>query len=231
MKNDGVIVASDIFTEWLIPWWWDNYRRTNSFAVIFVDLGMSQSMRKWCKKRGECISLASEISVSSKELIDPAIAKEWEKGGGEKFWETRAIWFKKPLICLQSPFRRTIWSDLDCEILGPLDPLFAYCDNNVGLSLVQYDDLPTYNSGIIVFKKEVPLLKTWVQKTFSSNHLFRGDEELLSHLIVEQKLPIIELPRIYNWNYRWPNHDCAKVIHWYGAPGKTIIYNKINSKE
>ncbi len=44
---EGVIVASDLSQEWLLPWWWDHYKNFNNFPVTFVDLELSNKMKTW----------------------------------------------------------------------------------------------------------------------------------------------------------------------------------------
>ena len=135
-QGDGLIVASDITQEWLLPWWWGHYSLHNSYPVTFVDLGMSQEMRAWCKERGNFITLGvPDIFVKVKEEIKDPLVRDWESLYGRKFWPRRHAWFKKPMACLKSPYLRTIWCDLDCEVRGPLQALFDFCENSSGIAL------------------------------------------------------------------------------------------------
>jgi len=226
--EDGVIVAADVMQEWLLPWWWEIYRTHNSLPVTFFDFGMSLSMQKWCKERGEyaALPIGGDL-VSLKEKVEPSLACQWEQRLGEKFWEMRVSWFKKPLACLQSPYRRTIWSDLDCEIRCSLAPLFRYCEKEPHISLNYYREYQTYNSGIVIFKRGSSALKSWAEEIFPISHLFRSDEDLFTHVVKEQKLKIDEIPHIYNWDFKNKDHSQAEIIHWYGPLGKNAIYQKI----
>ena len=123
--EDGVIIASDQELEWLIPWWWENYRRFNSHPVVFVDYGMSNEMRAWCQERGGVIDLfVPDVFSAGNSLLNLLILDNNIEGLDEGFWSHRTAWLKKPLACLQSPFKRSIWIDLDCEVRGSIAELF-----------------------------------------------------------------------------------------------------------
>ena len=226
--EDGILVGAEISQEWLLPWWWENYRKYNSFAVAFADFGMSESMRSWCRERGEVIPLKiPDLFVLGREELDPLLAAEWIGGGAEKFWDIRTVWFKKPFAFLQTPFQRTIWIDVDCEIRSSLGALFACCDDRSGLGMVRYGDEPMYNSGVVPFKRGIRLLEDWARESLRRNHLFCGDQELLTALILEQKLPLCELSPTWNWSREWGDRDDAEIFHWHGDVGKMVIYTKI----
>ena len=48
----GVVVGSDIGSEWMLEWWFNNYSKHNDFPVTFVDYGMSLEASRWCEERG-----------------------------------------------------------------------------------------------------------------------------------------------------------------------------------
>lgn len=229
---DGVIVGVDQTQEWLLPWWWDHYKKHNDFPVAFVDFGMSSDKKNWCRERGEFIRLyVADIFVAQKEEIDPTLIREWEAEFGKLFWQGRNAWFKKPLACLQSPFRRSLWIDLDCEIRGVLAPLFSYCEYPLGISLVRERggvDYPIYNSGVIAFQRENPLVLIWADLGIDKNSSFRGDQELLSWIIAEQGLCVSEMPEAYNWSRCYGDNPDALVYHWHGEFGRSVIRHQIN---
>src|SRR5690606_21882871 len=113
-KNvDGVVVATDITQEWLLPWWWENFRKYNACPVAFVNFCMSEEKKAWCREHGELIPLlVVDDFVAEREEIATELVSDWEKSFSKKFWPSRNAWFKKSLACLQSPFQRTIWCDL-----------------------------------------------------------------------------------------------------------------------
>jgi len=218
---DGIIVGSDLTQEWLLPWWWDNYQKHNGHPVAFVDFGMSSEKKEWCKERGEFIPLqVADIFVAEKEEIDAKLFSEWENQFGKNFWNCRNAWFKKPLACLQSPFKRTVWIDLDCEIRGPIGELFE-CDS-IALLKERWDAW-IYNSGVIAFTHGLKLIETWADQSFEKNQLFRGDQELLSQIIREMKYPVKELDEKYNWSRCYGDNTEALIYHWHGELGRNVI--------
>lgn len=232
-QGDGIIVGADLTQEWLLPWWWENYKRFNSHPVAFVDFGMSLEMKSWCKERGEYIRLpVADIFVAAKEQIEPERINEWEDGHGKTFWPSRNAWFKKPLACLQTPYNRSVWIDLDCEIRGPLSALFALSDHPSGVAMareVHENDPngPLYNSGVIAFKRGISLFEKWAEDALDRNHLFSGDQNALSRRIFEEKMVIGDVPLIYNWSRCNPENPGAVIVHWHGVHGKSVISHQI----
>lgn len=228
---DGIIVGSDQTLEWTLPWWWDHYRRWNSFPVVFIDFGLSLEKKRWCEERGERKVLRV---VDFAEEVDAATAQEWEREFGTQFWESRNAWFKKPMACSLSPFKRTLWIDLDCEIRGSLAPLFEYADRNTGFAMAKEQiDVPKthpiYNSGVIAFRQNHPLLKEWGERCLKESRLFRGDQEVLSALIAEKKIEIDEIPPLYNWSRCLEERADILIHHWHGAYGKEAIRSAVRA--
>lgn len=232
---DGILVAADQTQEWLLPWWWNHYRKNNALPVAFVDLGMSFEKKAWCKQRGTLIPLRVCDFATGKEEVDPLVAKAMEVEFGKHFWESRNAWFKKPLACLRSPFTRTIWIDLDCEIRNSLGPLFAYADQSPGLAMAvnQFPSpvhYPIYNSGVIAFRAACHLLQDWAEHCYQWNHLFQGDQEVFSCMIAEKSTLITELPPHYNWSRCQPDNEKTVIQHWHGVYGKCVIKHQISLK-
>ncbi len=229
----GVLVGADISQEWLLPWWWEKYKKHNDFPVAFFDFGMSAESKRWCRERGQLIPLSMPaIFVKDKEEVQALISEHWEEHYGENFWQSRLAWFKKPLACSRTPFYNSIWLDLDCEVLRPLLPLFTLCRDSSKIALVK-DQLapvstyPIYNSGVIVFRKDNPLIRQWAEQALAQNDLFRGDQDLLSHLVNEGGFPVEELPYIYNWNIGCGNNPEAAICHWVGERAKAALRDQL----
>jgi hypothetical protein len=232
--EDGIIIASDQTQEWLLPWWWENYRKHNDHPVGFVDFGMTPKKKNWCKERGEFISLpVADIFVAEKEEIDPTVLAEWEMKFGNKFWLCRNAWFKKPLACLQSPFKRSIWIDLDCEIRGSLQLLFDWSEPN-GIALVkEWINSPytIYNSGVIVFRRGLSLIEDWAHLSFEKNHVFYGDQDILSYLIEKKKHPLTEMPTRCNWSRYYEENSDVLILHFHGEYGRSFIRHQMTFRE
>lgn len=223
----GVIVGADLTQEWLLPWWWERYRRHNTLPVFFVDFGMSQEGKAWCRERGELHALPlSDAFVAERSEISPPLVEEMERVCGKQFWPSRTIWFKKPFACLLSPFSQGLWIDLDCEVCGCLDPLFSLSQGKLGMVREAFDNRGAnqqYNAGLILFPHGAQCITEWADRSVRENHLFRGDQDVLNALIQERNFPLVELPEIYNWSRLKKANPEAVVVHWHGPHGKDII--------
>jgi len=240
----GVIVATDATTEWILPFWWLNYSLWNDFPVAFIDFGMTEKAIQWCKERGIYILHKEKVHVKGKEEVDPSLVKTWSKLSRYPIWEIRKEWFKKPSAFLHSPFEKTLWLDLDCEVRSNLDEIFSFCDNEAQISIARtrpegekrlkkfgilLPDENNYNSGVVVFHKNSKIIASYAKRAHTDNHLFFGDENLLSRILYEEKLPFIELPQIYNFIPIYGDDAEAKIYHWSGLWGKVEILKVIMS--
>ena len=225
----GVLVGCDQAQEWLLSWWWKNYRQKNTLPVAFADFGMTEEARSWCQARGLVLPISVDgYRVALKKEIEEDLLREWELSISP-FWESRQAWFKKPFAMLQSPFFETIWMDLDCEVLDSLDPIYPYLSSQSKIGLVRVRELDgtegkvLYNSGVIVFEKEAPILKKWAEFSLFQNHRFLSDQDALSEIIFNEKFVVGEVPEIYNWLMCRGVHLGAKVLHWAAVWGKEYI--------
>jgi len=174
-------------------------------------------MRKWCAERGRLITLAPRD-------FDVRRNPPAESYGVEHH---RKAWFKKPFACLQTPFDLTLWLDVDCEVCEPLGRLFEKWEPGIQLAVARENNNNTdYNSGVLLFPKGAPFLQEWARLCLDSNERFIGDQNALSELIQEKKIPFRELEQIYNWqmNEVFPGFHVAIVIaHWCGTEKKEHI--------
>ena len=81
---------------------------------------------------------------------------------------------------------------------------------------------------MIVFKKGSPIISEWAKNAFFHNAQFMGDQDALTRAIYLSKLPIYNLPNIYNWRPVEGNNSKALIIHWVAARGKQEILKKIS---
>lgn len=228
-EDEGILVASEAGLEWLLPWWWSHYQKTNTRPVAFVDFGLSPSMKSWCQKRGRLIPFEGpKLAVSPREQTDPEKVAFWELLYGTNFWEKRPHFFRKPLACLLTPFATTLWIDLDCEIRHSLDEIFAYKSTPQRFSISR--DLITslpgrtiYNSGVFLFEHQHHLIERWVNLCLESNGEFYGDQEALSHLLLTDNQFISELPSLYQWSHFLGENGLSRIVHWHGDSGKQAI--------
>jgi len=228
---DGVLVASDFALEWVLPWWWERYQKHNSHPVAFIDLGLTPELKRWCKKRGALIPL--RLGDFTDE-VPPENAREWEEKTGTEFWGTRGSWFKKPFACLKSPFERSLWIDVDCEIRGSIAPLFDFANGPVGLAMAreQLDftrPYPCYNSGVISFRRSHPLICEWADACLKLNAQFRADDDVWAYMLSQNGIAIDEIPPQYNWSRCLESNPNAVIVHWHGSHGKKVIRSQIQT--
>lgn len=230
-KERGVIVGCDEAQEWLLPWWWERYSAENDFPVVFADFGMSQQARDWCARHGELIVVNVDTAIAN-SLNTRYKRKRWDALYGASLWVGRRNWFKKPFACLASPFHSSVWLDLDCEVLRPIDSLFDQCDSSCSLALSReyaFQHLPKlhpslqYNSGVIVFNHGIEIIQKWAEDSLKRGDRFVTDDKLLSALIWECQWLVSDLPEIYNWKYIWGVNVYAIIYHWLFASGKEFI--------
>ena len=230
----GIICGADEAQEWLLPWWWSRLRDHNDYPIVFCDFGMSKEAVQWCKERGEVISIAFDPSkIASKEAVASHLVQLWESCyTGAVVWSFRHVWFKKPFAFLHSPFQKTIWLDLDCEVLGSLEPLFEHCSAEAQLGIMReftFTHLPRfhpgayYNSGVVVYEHGAPLIEKWAEGSLTMTHEFWGDDPLLSYLINTMRIYVDEIPGIFNWRVSQGININAVICHWMGCGGKVFI--------
>ncbi len=229
----GIICGADASQEWLLPWWWSRLRDHNDHPVAFCDFGMTKQALEWCRERGEVISIEFDpLRVALKEDVSSELQQEWEHCYTNTVWDFRHVWFKKPFALLRSPFQRIIWLDLDCEVLQSIDPLFDLCsaESQIGIMrefnlthLPRFHPGALYNSGVIVCEHGSPLIEKWALGSLTMTHKFWGDEVLLSHFINTLRIPVEEIPGVFNWRVSQGININAIICHWVGGGGKTFI--------
>ncbi len=217
----GILIGSDSKTEWLIPWWWKYYSKYNDFPVAIADFGLSPKMLKWCQKKFQVVSLKNSPDfVQQKSSFSKTLAKKWQKTYKGDVWQAREAWFKKPLACLETPFDLTLWLDVDCEVCGPLKPLFESLEKKTELAIVR--ETQDYNSGVLLFRKKAPFLKKWAQLCLKENGKYMGDQNALTELILAGEIQIKELDPKYNWHMIQGYNESVVIAHWC-AWGKEYI--------
>jgi len=220
----GILIGSDSKTEWLLPWWWKFYSKYNDFPVAIADFGLSPKMLKWCQKRFEVIFLkCPQEFVQRRSSLSKELALQWQQDYKGDVWQAREAWFKKPLACLQTPFDLTVWLDVDCEVCGPLKPLFEILPEGFELALIK-EESQAYNSGVLLFAGKAPFLKKWAKLCLQENGKYMGDQNVLTELILAGKVRHTELDHKYNWQMRKGYNDAIVVAHWC-AWGKECIQN------
>lgn len=236
---DGILVGCNQFQEWILPWWWEHYAKYNSYCVSFVDFGLSDKMRIWCRERGDLCELHDSmktIRLTKKEELLPNLSKQWELRYGKNIWHVRESWIKKAFSILHSPYDRTIWLDNDCKVLGNLSEIFSILDQTdlaVARDWYQsnpllYQDEIEYNSGVLAFRTPSSFLKDYFQTIESYEKELPGDQELLSRCIHLTRPKFIELSGLYNWRHDLELNAFTKIQHFCGGSGKIAILKSLD---
>jgi len=206
LDYDGFMTGTDSKTEWMLPWFIENFKKYNSSHLLVVDFGMSEKMASYASKHADSLADLRE-----------------QKGKG---------WFGKPLSMMNSPFKKTFWLDLDCEILGEIDHMF---DLIVPEKLNMVIDRPwskrfnttMYNTGVVGFESKPSILAKWTAGLNPSIH--RGDQEALWSLLddLQRLIFINEIPHKYN-TLRLDHLDGTApkdilINHWTGTKGNKHI--------
>ena len=221
--GQGIITGLDRNLEWMLPWWSGHYFAHNSYPVAFADFGMSQAARAFCQKRGALLPIDSKLMEKRRSAMTK---KAWEKEYGAGVWQNRSAWFKKPLALLASPFEQGLWIDIDCKVQKELSPLLSCLAFGVELFLMRDEDGShflrkdevRYNSGVIAFQRQAPILRQWIEVALED--AFPGDEECLSRAMSLHKPRFLEMPRLYNWFRDYGPNPEAFICHYCGTHGK-----------
>lgn len=228
----GVVVGCNRAGEWLLPWWWMNFSLYNLCPITVVNFGdMSLEALKWCKGRVNIQNLMGDDSfILDKKDIAPRVAKEWETRRSN-IWFLRKAWFKIPFALLMSPYEKTVWLDLDCQVTGSIAPLFTALEkadfaiapeseSQQEQYLAQGDLLPKeiiYNAGVICYRHGCKLVEEWAAKALYDNGHSMGCQKLLAGLLMQQPKNFIALSPLYNWALADGENKKAIILHHWGA--------------
>jgi hypothetical protein len=248
MLNDqGILAAACQSIEFLIPFWYKALRAHCHLPIAFVDLGMSSEAQAFCRDRGILIDFCHPVpDAGGKENVDPLLALRWEQTHGSGVWHMRKKWFCKPFIFSLSPFQKTLWLDLDCEVRSDITPLLSLCDDSYPIALTPeiegYQKLfqqygfssvlqTIYNSGVVPFIKKSSIIEQWIQESTSASHKYISDQDALSALIHKQNIAVHIMPYEMNWDRTQGHNENALIIHWHSQRGKEILKKQIDFLE
>lgn len=226
MTTQGILLLSDSNQENLLPFWWNHYSQQASYPITFIDIGMSENAKTWCRSKGTLLSL-SLPSPAPKSEIDPELAQFWEEAYPGPIWELRPAWFAKPLALKLSPYTYTLFFDLDCLIQKPIDALFDYAKEGFAIVKHVLDIGIFHNSGVIAYKKGSPTLQGWIDTCKADSHLHLGDDDVLRHLIDHKIHPFTFFPIDFNCPDMLHGSENAAICHFLGPHGKQKILSSV----
>ena len=205
MKYDkAFLTGCDHRHEWILPWFFKNYKKHNDTPLVFADFGI---------KNRDLLTDNVHAIVN--------LANTAEQG-----------WFKKPKAMLNCPAEKTVWIDTDCEILSNVDDIFDLLKPSK-LNMVEDKPWTKrrsevwHNSGIVGFIDKPIILTQWAKQVKARPEV--GDQEVLHSMLnpITKIGAINDLPNEYNVlriqteldNY----NGKIKVMHWTGKKGKDKI--------
>lgn len=217
------LTGCDSNTEWMLPWFLDNYRKTNLTPIVFCDFGVSEKMLKWCERNFDDIVYYETFERYTHEIYGPR-------------------WLLKPLAMIETDAHKKVWIDTDCEVLGNISGIFD-CLIEHKLSMVQ--DHPWskrrgstwHNSGVVGMIGNPKILFDWQMECRVKSKEITGDQEVLHGMMEDNPMKrwtyINDLPNKYNWLriqlIDGEDSPDKLVMHWTGAKGKDIIRGKIRN--
>lgn len=218
MSEKAIITGSDKSTEWMLPWWIERIREFNPDVHISIhDYGLSEGMKQFLQSPNKANSIAELSNVPD---VYP--------------------WFLKPKSMLSSPFKKTVWIDIDAECCGDLTELF---DLTVPEKLSMVQDMPwskqygttMFNTGVVAFENKPTILQKWC-KAVDTKPL-RGDQETLHSIMdpLQHVMNVEDLPNKFNVvrlqldkdSPHFVNVQDIRIKHWTGRKGKEIINNHL----
>ncbi|PCI77177.1 hypothetical protein COB21_03320 [Candidatus Aerophobetes bacterium] len=245
-KNSiGVLTGCNQNHEWLLKSWWHHFSKHNDLNVTFIDFGMSESAKLWCKTKGSIIDMSgSHPWITPKENISENVRKKWEKLYAPTLWGARACWLTKPVAFLQTPYTQNAWIDLDCIVRGNIRPLIDASNCTDGFACVREVERSIelskqqgaiesnwigYNAGVLSFQKGSLLVKKWAEKTVRENHIHMGDSDTLNHTLNANDFDFCELSDKFN---RRPQDGILKntlIAHYVCTGGKHALMQLFKS--
>lgn len=211
LYDRAFLTGADHKTEWMLPWFFENYKKHNSDPIVFADFGVVDR---------------SAIEPHVHAIMDMTKIK------------ARHGWFKKPNAIYKCPAKKICWLDSDLEIREDLSSVW---DLLVPNKLNMVKDRPwekrrggvQFNTGVVGVIGQPLILGMWQQWINDGNEI--GDQETLTANLnpITQMTYVNELPNEYNWlrlqieNDNEPA-DNAKVVHWTGQKGKDRIRSMMN---
>ena len=206
--DEAFVTGCNAAHEWLLPWFFKNFKKHCKKPLIFSDFGLSH------------VGLAI-VRENCHAVMNLTHAEE--RG-----------WFKKPLTMLKSPSKKTVWLDLDCEVKDNIDDIFNLLEPN---KLAMVEDKPWslrrghkwHNSGVVGFIDKPVILSQWAGAVRKNHDKEVGDQEILDKILspITKISYIQDLPNEYNVMRLQVEKDNyqgkIRIMHWTGEKGKIRI--------
>ena len=236
--GDGVITGCDETMEWMLKWWWKHYSATNTLPVTFLDFGLSKSARMWCEKIMRVIPCPVPKKFE-KEKLSFLLPASWSNEKKDLRLRERKFWFTKICSLLKTPYSRSLWIDIDCKFLRPIDAIFNMCNNPKEIALTQFETVSWkkhgflkpgakgYLAGFILYKRGSPFIEKWAfccQKEYTLEYT---EQTLLESIIERENINIPLIPEEYHWLFPKNVPEKVKIVHYHGIENKILLAKEI----
>ena len=211
LRHEGrcVVTGCDALHEWMLPWWHDSLRRHSQLPLVFVDMGLSRKGRAWCGERGD--------------VVNPAVRADFAE-------------LLKPIGLIRSSYAESLWLDLDCEVLKPLEDVFDETTAEIGVARDVPSALDPVQSGVLVVRHGSSTVLEWAELCRNWSRLDRRriltrnyDQSVLAHLWRLRPGAFTLLRDEWNWVRQKGPSPAAAVFHWWGMMGKEEIRKRITA--
>lgn len=225
----GVITGANFEQEWMLPAWFDSYKKYNDSPILFIDFGMSESAKRWCKKRGELITLTPQ-----KTPLKQSIAQHIP----DAILEKRAVWFQKPKALLSTLFKKSIWVDVDVLFFGTVQPIFDLikdlnalamrkeiairADSERSLNLVP-QKATSYNTGVVAYMWGCLPIAQWCENLDICCKSHLGDQDSFSTFLYKSGAPVILLPEYMHQIHPEEKSHRSIIYHFASSAGKNAF--------
>lgn len=96
-----------------------------------------------------------------------------------------------------SPYEKTIWTDINCQVNEFLAPLFEMAHVKDGFA-ISYSKQNTSQSGVMTFTKNSPAILNWQAWCIKNKEV--PDDETLEFLLKENNFRLTQFSEKYYWN-------------------------------
>ena len=86
-----------------------------------------------------------------------------------------------------------------------------------------------YNTGVVLFHRTCIIIPKWAQRISQENHLFIGDQDVISRIIYEETFPLTVFPSIYNRHLEEGLTPDTHILHFVCSKGKQHILKHLKT--
>ena len=238
----GIITGCDIKQEWMLKWWLYYAQKNSGLPISVIDFGMSKSARNFLTSKVNVIDGNSSLQPFTKPS-HYTFPSNWPKKWIHDAAGQRPFYFAKILATRLSPYKQSLWIDLDCKILESPVGAFAYIDEKQGASMAldtpetalkwrSYNfirpDSITYQAGVIAFNQTSTLMEKWRSLCIASYETEFSDQTAIINFLASSTLPLKTMPSFFN--HLFP-HDKIRmgIAHYGGQWHKLCLLKEINT--